>query len=143
MRKLIIIGVILLAILMESYVVAAPSFRRNAFESTDQFNDWYLSKVGIMVQLAVNAGNVTDYDGKSVCSDYAFILSDLATRDGYRMNAVRSVDGYTEGNQVRPTTAMGYHMGNTIVIGNSVYYIDPALGQTYPKYLYPLRDGHW
>ena len=144
MKLLITLFALLVLVAQPAY--ADLKLRRSGFESPEQFNQWYASKAGIMLSLAFNSGNVTDYDGNSVCSDYAFILSDLAARDGYRMDAVPVVNGYIA-NGLYVTSIMNYHCGNLIVIGNSWYYLEPnPYWNQYAPRLVPqirIREGHW
>jgi hypothetical protein len=78
-----------------------------------------------------SVGKLTDWvnehqlqiSGDVDCDDYAMRLQQQAYEDGYMVSVQLIFNGYLD--DVRVSDVMGAHMGNLVIIGNNIYWIEP------------------
>lgn len=86
------------------------------WESVEQFESWYNSQH--FTTLMPNGGDHETAD----CDDYAMWVAREALSGGYLVS-LALVDG--TGRIYETEVSKPYHMGNLVVIGNGVYYVEP------------------
>uniref|UniRef100_A0A6M3IVD8 Uncharacterized protein n=1 Tax=viral metagenome TaxID=1070528 RepID=A0A6M3IVD8_9ZZZZ len=84
------------------------------FESLSEFTAWVDGK---LTYLMPSSSYTVD------CDDYALRLQQEAYKDGYFLSVQLVLDGYLWGKRVTNNTEP--HMGNLVVIGNEVFFIEP------------------
>ena len=119
MNKLFIILCLLLAGVMMVQPVSARSdvvYRNiplHKWESLEQFEGWYESK---LTHLLPSSSYKVD------CDDYAERMQLKALVEGYPLSSHLVINGYILDKKI---TDEKLHMGNLVMIGNDIYYVEP------------------
>lgn len=80
------------------------------WESLAQFTAWAEDKITYLLE--------------GDCDDYAENLQLCALEDGYAVSCQMIYNGKIQGFEVSPVK--GSHMGNLVMIGNNIYYVEPV-----------------
>ena len=87
------------------------------WESIEQFEQWYYDQPLLQTFIMPSGAFVVD------CDDYAVRLQREALRQGYSVSCQLVENGKLF--EVRVTDILEPHMGNLVIIGNSIYYVEP------------------
>lgn len=89
------------------------------FESRGHFIEWY--KAQHFTILLPSSDYLVD------CDDYADWVQTEAIRQGYKISVVLTTNGFVGNTRVREDRRL--HMGNLVMIGNDIYYVEPKIDE--------------
>lgn len=98
---------------VEVVVIKHRDISVRQWEDLEQFKEWVQANLVSLTPM----GNY-----KLDCDDYAMRLQEKALAQGYPLSCHLVVNGHILGKKVSD----GYlHMGNLVIIGNDIYYVEP------------------
>ncbi len=127
LRQITLITVVLIILSFNMGMgIFAPPSRFKEFASVEELDTWCRKNITIL--LVSDARGRIDFNNPVVtslndCDDYAERLQILALNAGYLMSCQLARYGQVYG--VTVTDNIEGHMGNLVMMGNAVYYIEP------------------